>query len=344
MENAKRHAGPCPHRRNFHWPRFPLESGVPGEPRDRKAWKLAVKLAVSGGLLLVLFQRVDVGEIGRVLRGARPGWLLAGFVLYLAGQALSAAKWRVLAVAVGFRESPSRFLENYFVGMFFNAFGLGTVGGDVMRALCLAGPGGRRTLALNTVLADRVSGLLVLLAIALASLLAFRTYDLPAMLYWSTLLLSAGLLVGWRLAPRLLPLVLSAESWLRRMVEVDLAPYWDDYRLLGRASAISLAFHLSQIAVLAILAQALGLAVPWSYFFIFGPLVNVFSALPISWNGLGVREGGYVFFLAHIGVARESAIAFALAWFAIVILAGLVGGAVYLRRGAAPDTPESAIA
>lgn len=270
----------------------------------------------------------------RFLASSDPRLLAAALALYLAGQTLSAVKWRRLASAVGFSGGVGRFVVYYFIGMFFNAFGFGTVGGDVVRAFYLAGDSGRRGLALNTVIADRVSGLVVLLAVALGALLLFRGYDLPGAVYWGVIGLASSLLGGWRFLPWLLPQALPAENRIRRLVERDLAPYWNDWRLLAEVAALSLAFHLSQIGVLMILTHALGLAVPWSYCFIVGPLVNIMAAVPVSLNGLGVREGGYVFFLSHIAVPRESAIAFALAWFAVVMLSGVVGGVVYLgHRG-----------
>ena len=301
------------------------------EPRVSGRWKLAVKLLVSVGLLLYLTRRVDFGEIAGFLRRADPWLLVAALLLYLLGQCLSAVKWARLATAVGFRESLPRFGAYYFIGMFFNAFGFGTVGGDVVRALYLAG-GGRRALALNTVLADRVSGLLVLLGIALVSLVLLHHYELPAAVYWGVIAFSSALLGSWRLLPHLLPRVFPAESRLRRLIERDLAPYWNDGWLLLQIGGLSAVFHLSQIGVLMILTRALRLAVPWSYCFIFGPLVNIMAAVPVSLNGLGVREGGYVYFLAHIGVSQDSAVAFALTWFAVVMLAGVVGGFVYLAH------------
>ena len=312
---------------------MPLEAP---EPRATGRWKLALKLLVSAGLLLYLTLRVDFGEIARFLRRADPLLLLAALVLYLGGQCLSAIKWGRLATAVGFREPVPRFVTYYFIGMFFNAFGFGTVGGDVVRALYLAGRTGRRGLALNTVVADRISGLLVLLGIALVSLVLLHQYELPAAVYWGVITFSSALLGSWRLLPRSLPRLLPAGNRLRRLVEEDLARYWNDGRLLLEVAALSAVFHLSQIGVLIILTRALRLDVPWSYCFILGPLVNILAAIPISMNGLGVREGGYVYFLAHIGVARDSAVAFALTWFAVVMLAGVVGGLVYLAHRQAP--------
>jgi len=305
-------------------------------PEPRGSWKRFAKVAVSVGLLAYLSQRVDFAEMGHLLADVDPVGVLAAFGLYVAGQLLSALKWRRLALAVGFRGGPGRFATYYFIGMFFNTFGFGTVGGDIVRALYLAGAAGRRGLALNTVVADRVSGLLVLLGIALGALLVFHHYELPAVVYWSVIALSSALLGGWRLLPRLLPKLLPRENRLRRLVEEDLAPYWNDYRLLAEVGVFSLCFHLLQITVLVILTHALDLAVPWSYCLVFGPLVNILAAVPVSWNGLGVREGGYVFFLAHVGIPRESATAFALTWFAIVMLAGALGGVVYLGHGSTP--------
>jgi uncharacterized membrane protein YbhN (UPF0104 family) len=145
--------------------------------------------------------------------------------------------------------------------------------------------------------------------------------------------LTSALLGGWRLLPMVLPRILPRENRLRRLVEEELAPYWNDTGLLARVGVMALVFHLSQIGVLIVLTRALALEVPWSYCFVFGPLVNILTAIPVSLNGLGVREGGYVFFLSHIGIARESAIAFALTWFAVVLVCGLVGAAVYLGYG-----------
>lgn len=307
------------------------EATEPASPSKR--WKLWLRIAVSVGLLAYLFQLVDLGALRDAFSRVDPAFVLGAYAVYVCGGLLAAAKWRLLARAAGLDGTLREFTEHYFVGQFFNVFGLGTVGGDVVRALALAGPRGRRGLALNTVLADRVSGLMVLLAIALVSLLLFRTYDLPAPVYWTTLALSTGLLAGWRIAPRVLPLVLGPENAFRRLIERDLAPYWNDWHLLARVSAISVLFHFSQIATMALLASGLHLEIPASYFFIFGPLVNIFSAAPISVNGLGIREGGYVFFLTHVGIARESAIAFALSYFGIVLGSGLIGGAIILVRG-----------
>ena len=68
------------------------------------------------------------------------------------------------------------------------------------------------------------------------------------------------------------------------------------------------------MSLLSILAHSLGLAVPFWYLVLCFPLVTLLSALPFSFGGLGVREGGFVFFLSFIGIAQDEALAFSLLW------------------------------
>jgi hypothetical protein len=59
-------------------------------------------------------------------------------------------------------------------------------------------------------------------------------------------------------------------------------------------------------------------------------LVIAISMIPISLNGLGLREGAYVFFLQQAGVPIEVGMAFGLSWFLILFVSGLAGGIAWI--------------
>ena len=61
-------------------------------------------------------------------------------------------------------------------------------------------------------------------------------------------------------------------------------------------------------------------------------LVGTFAALPVSLNGIGLREGGYLFLLGLIGINAEKGIAFGLLLFLIVVVDSLVGGLLFLVK------------
>src|SRR5262249_61842289 len=96
--------------------------------------------------------------------------------------------------------------------------------------------------------------------------------------------------------------LLPRRSRIRRQVEHDLAPFWRDRRLLVVVSALSAAFHLSQVGVQYLLARAAGTRLPVSYCLIMHPVLSLMMALPLSVGGFGVREGGYLYFLTRLDI------------------------------------------
>jgi hypothetical protein len=79
-----------------------------------------------------------------------------------------------------------------------------------------------------------------------------------------------------------------------------------------------------------VMGRALDLEVPFSFCLIIYPLVGTFAAIPISLNGLGLREGGYILLLAAIGIGTEKGIAFGMLLFSIIVLDSLIGGLLFL--------------
>ena len=60
--------------------------------------------------------------------------------------------------------------------------------------------------------------------------------------------------------------------------------------------------------------------------------------VPVSLNGLGLREATFVVVLGGVGVAREDAFVLGLAFFAVGVLTALLGGVVLLRRSLVAHT------
>jgi hypothetical protein len=63
---------------------------------------------------------------------------------------------------------------------------------------------------------------------------------------------------------------------------------------------------------------------------VFAPMLTLLMLLPVSVNGMGVREGGMVLFLAPLGIDAASAITLAFVLFSVGVAVSLVGGVFYL--------------
>ena len=301
-------------------------------PNPVRGWLSSpwVKLALSVVLLGVLLSRTDLSELRGEMAHAHVGWVIAAFVVYLCSMVVSSVRWMMLARPLGFNEPYSQFFGSYFTGMFMNLFAPSTVAGDIGRALFLGQAKRRRALAFTTVIADRALGFVVLTWMASIAVILQPEYQLPAALdVWAWIVPPATLL-GWLYLPQTLVRVFAPGNRWRTMVERDLAPYWNDKRLLLRTSMVALVFHTLQIVSQVWLAWAIDIRVPVGYYFIFVPVVNILGMIPISFSGIGIRESGYWYFLAKVGVVRHTAVALGLLSSAIVLLTGLTGGIVLL--------------
>jgi len=81
------------------------------------------------------------------------------------------------------------------------------------------------------------------------------------------------------------------------------------------------------------LGMAVGLHMSWPAFAVMVGLVGLMAFLPISLNGLGVREAGYVGFAVYFGADASAAAAMSVLWLVVLSLASLPGAVVLWRIG-----------
>ncbi|MFQ5904707.1 MAG: lysylphosphatidylglycerol synthase transmembrane domain-containing protein [Candidatus Binatia bacterium] len=308
---------------------------------NRSTLMFLLKTLVSLGLLSFLLSRIDIAQLLQVLSSVHLSYLVVALTSYFLGQVISAVRWTLLAQPLGFRNPFKDFAIFYFIGMFFNLFAPSIVGGDVGRVFYLARGGaekrerdwaGATTCALISVIADRAIGMAVLVWIGAVALVVFPKYSLPWIVRYPAFALALGFLLGWVLLPLLNRFLRRREDSMGKNLRLALETYRGNHPILLQAIILSLSVHFIQTWIQILLGRALDLEIPWSYCFILYPLVGVFSALPISLNGIGLREGGYLFLLGQIDISSEKAIAFGLLWFIIVVLDSLIGGVVFIVR------------
>ena len=73
-------------------------------------------------------------------------------------------------------------------------------------------------------------------------------------------------------------------------------------RLFLVTTLLSVVVQAANVIVLWLVGLALGLDVPASYYWVLVPLVTLLTLVPVSLNGMGVREWGTVLLLAPLGV------------------------------------------
>ncbi len=109
-------------------------------------WDVVQADGVQVGLSVILIKPINVGAFG------------IGLLICAVGVALTFVRWYYLIVAQDLPITPLDVARLGLLGFFFNTFLPGSIGGDGVKAAFLAREQSRRTLAIATVVLDRVIG------------------------------------------------------------------------------------------------------------------------------------------------------------------------------------------
>jgi glycosyltransferase 2 family protein len=290
-------------------------------------WTLKFRIFVTVALAVWLVLRTDGQQLREATRHWRAEFWLAAVGLYVVLQMISGLRWQILTKPLGFKKSVFECVRFYFIAMFFNLFLPTSVGGDVVRAWYLDRGSGRKASAFVTVLVDRLSGLMVLLALAGVGVILSPIH----LENWISTGVGGGvgsIGAGLALAPWWLGLACRFDR-VRRLTEPALN-YLHRPLLIAGSMALSLIIQSGNVALVWLLGLAIRAPIPASYYWIMVPMVTLLTLLPISLNGMGVREGGTILFLAPLGISHATALSLALLWFSVFTVVSLLGGLLYV--------------
>ncbi len=293
--------------------------------------KHLLRFFISAVILGILALRMDWPHIAETFRGLRWADWWTAVAVFLAAQVVSALRWRLLAKPLGFTQPARAFVGYYYVGMFFNLLLPTSIGGDAVRAVYVNAGSGRRSLAVLSVVLDRLNGLTVLLMLACVAAAACPI-SLPLWLKLAVAGCAIGA-VGGGTALLAGTKVLAQFDRMRNVAAaIQKTPvlYRGHGALIAGSTLLSVVVQLAGVVQVALLGRALGLAVPLAMYGVAVPMVALMTLLPISLNGVGVREAGMMVFLGAVGVPAGPAVAVAFLWFCVQTIGGVVGAGLYL--------------
>jgi uncharacterized membrane protein YbhN (UPF0104 family) len=316
---------------------------APRSGSARRYGATLAKLAVTIGLYAIIFLRIDTVQLVERLSSARLSYVALGVVAYAGGQLTSAYRWHLLLAPVRLASSYWSIAAYYFIGMFFNFFLPTAVGGDAVKAVLLARETGSPARATVSVFMERNLGLLALLTIAVVA--AFQAPPIQ-LLGLSLPTLAIGLALGfagvnllifssraYRLIDRLASMTPLARVWPGTgAIHAALTPYLRTPRTVLAALALSFLFQIVVIGVVFLCTRALDLTVPLAALAVFVPLIALGGMLPVSINGLGVRDALYLLLFGRLGYPPDVALSLSLLYLAVTIVSSLPGGLIYLMQ------------
>ena len=274
------------------------------------------------------------------MRGARIGLLVGALFTTWFCHFLCVLRWRILIRPLMPPPPLSRLCGIYCIGLFFNLTFPTIIGGDVVKVYYAGKPSRSYAENFASIFLDRDIGMFAMMIIACCAVfihpVSATGVPIPLLL-WSVFLLFiiGNIAVFTPRFHRILNKTLQRPRFKRIAAKIDNVA--GAFRIIGKCPAalwmslvISFANQTLGCVAVWVIAMSLNIHISLFYFLIFVPVVNLISMIPISLNGMGLREYSFLNLFGAIGVADESCIALGLLYSFIVILSSLPGGVVYI--------------
>ncbi len=305
---------------------------------------LIAKVAISLGLITWLLSGADLGQIWDTIKRAEVPLLLATFLIFFVGYLITAKRWQLLLSALSVPASIKVLVQSFSISIFFNNFLPSTIGGDAYRMYDSYRLGAGKSRAVAVVFIDRVIGLSALLLLCLVvSLFATDVANQIPLLRLFLLAAVAGMTVlTWIVfgsGGEILLKLTNRPNKLFQLVHKILDKIYDGFSLfkgrkdvLLKAVGLSLLLQANVVVHCILITKALNIEIPTLAMFIIIPLSYLIMVLPISINGVGLRESIFVFFFGLFAVPNEQALAFSFISFGMILAQGVIGGIIFLFR------------
>lgn len=307
---------------------------------------LLVKVVGTVAMVAFLLTRLPLREIEAVLHHPHWGWLAASFAIYAVSAALGAWQWSLILRAVGIAASGAEIARLYHIGLFFNNFLPANIGGDAWKILDLGARDGRRAGVLGATLLDRLIGLAALTLLACVAMAVAGVLDVPLPGICLVLLPVGALLfavLAALLSRRLgaMSIALAHRLGLERLAgplarfTADLSRVRRRVGWLNGIFALSLGIQALRLLTHLTAAWGLGIALTGAaalQLTVLIPLLALSLTLPISINGIGLRESVSASLLIWAGLAAPQAVAMELVSYLVQVAYSLVGGVMLWRH------------
>ncbi len=321
-------------------PHVPATS--PRTERPKRWFVTAGKCAISGVLIVWLLTGTSLHDIGTALQAAHFPTLLLAFSLHFLGCFISVVRWRLLLQAQHIIMPLPFLLKSYMVAIFFNNLLPSTIGGDVVRIHDTCRMGNNKGGAIAAVFLDRLLGIFILMGFVLYSLffsenlsffLSYLHSRMIILILCFVTIIIAFLIFYKQVVSfsRNFNILYKIGNFIEKSLE-NLLSIRKNKKIIAVSLLLSLILQINVVIYYFLISSGIGLSVAVNEFFIIVPVTVFTMMIPVSINGIGLRENIFVLILSAYNVSKYNSIAMAWIDHGMIVLLGIIGGIVYMIR------------
>jgi len=280
----------------------------------RKKGIALLKVAISLLLVYFVFTKVNFSEVWGILRDSRPGYIVLALIFFIVSKVVSAFRLNLYFHQLGVGLTQKSNLKLYLLGMFYNLFLPGGIGGDAYKGYQI-----RKQFEVPTkrviavLLLDRLSGMLLLFVYACLLAMGLKDHLLSDYRILFGLAILIGVFVFWGLN--------------KRFFSYAVPVFWSS------AGYSAIVQGLQLISLYCILC---GLSIEnniLAYLFIF-LISSIVSVVPLTIGGIGSREVTFYYGSIWLGLHQDTSIGISMTFFLITAVVSLFGIYYHFKKPA----------
>lgn len=314
----------------------------------KKKISFFLKLSFGLGLLAYLvFEISDPKEIAKTLKTTIPIFAFLSFSLHAVGILIKSIRWNILLKENGSPYPISELVKFYLVANFFHHFLPTRFGGDIIRISDTRTMKNGISASAAIVFIERISGIFILIVFAfLAAIIRidFMNQLSEAWIIWIVILGGLFGLVFMFLFLKKIPKDYFSKFKIKSKFGKKLLNKLDTFNLIVKSNLFSkkliikvlfwgLLLQINVIIHYYLIGLALGMNIPFIDYFLIISILLIVLTIPISINGIGIRETFLINFFKSYGFANPAiAISFSFLDMIFNLILGIVGGIIYIIR------------
>ncbi len=301
-----------------------------------------ILISLSLFALLLWLSRGKFAKIKQLLGELKISTFILAVLLFLFSVVLMAWRLKIALTAQKVYFTLKNLFSLTLIGYFFSNFMPTTVGGDLVKGYYISKKINTRLGSYASVFVDRAVGMFSLALIATIALVIMKQNIEHTFIVWSIIILLFCsimfilFLLNQKLVKKItnffrvgrLLQLLKLDARAKKMFEA-MNIYANHKKKIVQMSMLSVVAQFIGFFSAYLLALSFSAHIPFAKFLLIMPVIIVLCMLPVTMNGLGLREWAFIIFFSP-SIGEATALSLSILYLAMYLLVSLLGGVVYL--------------
>lgn len=278
----------------------------------RKKLITALKIIVSAVLIYFIFTKIELKDVVQTLKKSEPLYLFMALLFFVLSKIISAFRTNLYFHQMGAKVSQLSNLKLYLLGMFYNLFLPGGIGGDAYKGYVIQKeyqPGTKKVV--SSLLLDRLSGMLLLFIYACVLALLSKNEFFQSF-FW--LIVAA------------IPLSVVAFWFVNKIFFTSTLPvFW-------KSVSFSALVQLAQLVCVLFVLKSLSVDMDFIEYLLVFLVSSIVSVIPLTIGGIGSREITFLYGAKWLGLDESTSIGISFTFFLITALTSLFGVIYHFKK------------